>query len=209
MSFTALVKYNSLRYLSPPSIHPMKFPKLIGAICALGTALFASPAFAQTPASSGLFDSISLEYGANSDQQLARVALQSDWKRRWRAKNGRHIGGYWDTNVAAWRLKAYENIPGQHKTIGVIGLTPVVRYQNDSGLGWYVEAGVGVTLLSTLYKNRDKEMSTAFQFADHVGVGYLTPRWDIGLKLQHYSNASIKSPNAGANWLVLRAAYKF
>lgn len=187
----------------------MKLPKLFGTLSVLGALLLPVAAPAQTAAFGGLFDSVSLEYGANSKQELARVAFQSNFNRRWRAHNGRHIGGYWDTNFAVWRLKAYENVPGRHKNIGVIGFTPVLRYQNDSGLGWYVEGGVGVSLLSTLYKNRDKEMSTAFQFSDHLGVGYTTARWDIGMKLQHYSNASIKSPNAGANWIVLKAAYKF
>ena len=38
---------------------------------------------------------------------------------------------------------------------------------------------------------------------DHLGVGYVTQsKWDLGLKIQHYSNASIKRPNSGANFLV-------
>ena len=83
--------------------------------------------------------------------------------------------------------------------------------ERDVGLAaaHHGEAGVGVSLLSSLYKNRDKELSTAFQFADHVGVGYTTAKWDFGLKLQHYSNASIKRPNGGANWVIAKAAYRF
>jgi lipid A 3-O-deacylase len=108
-----------------------------------------------------------------------------------------------------WRLSAYENVQGRNKNIAVIGFTPVLRYQSDSKLGLYGEIGVGVNLLSTLYKNEDKELSTAFQFGDHIGVGYTTAKWDFGLRFQHYSNASIKSPNAGANWVVAKAAYRF
>ena len=166
--------------------------------------------FAQAgQAADGYFDSASVEVGHNPDQKMLRVAVQKDWERRWFASNGRHLSGYWETNVALWRLDAYENIQGNRKNIAVIGFTPVLRYQNDSKLGLYGEVGIGVNLLSTLYKNRDKELSTAFQFGDHIGVGYTTPKWDYSLKFQHYSNASIKSPNGGANWLVVKAAYRF
>lgn len=166
--------------------------------------------FAQaTHAADGWIDSASFEFGANPQQRMARVAVQSDWDRRWFASNGRHLSGYWDANLAYWRLNAYRNVRGQKKDMAVIGFTPVFRYQNDSKLGWYAEAGIGVSLFSDLYKNEDKELATAFQFADHVGVGYTTARWDLGLRFQHYSNASIKRPNAGANWLIAKAAYRF
>lgn len=160
-------------------------------------------------AADGMVDSASFEVGTNPQQRMFRVAVQKDWEQRWFAGGGRHLSGYWETNLALWRLNAYRNVPGQKKNIAVIGFTPVLRYQNDSKLGLYGELGIGVNLLSTLYKNEDKELSTAFQFGDHVGVGYTTAKWDFGLRFQHYSNASIKSPNAGANWIVAKAAYRF
>ena len=177
---------------------------------AVALAFFSTALFAQAGhAADGWIDSASFEYGTNPQQKMARFALQSDWSQRWFASNGRHLSGYWDANLAVWRLEAYRNVPGQKKNIAVAGLTPVFRYQADDKLGWYAEAGIGVSLLSDLYKNEDKELSTAFQFADHVGVGYTTAKWDLGLRFQHYSNGSIKSPNAGANWLVARAAWRF
>ncbi|OON60274.1 hypothetical protein B0920_14865 [Massilia sp. KIM] len=180
--------------------------KHIGAtLAALTAALFAQAGHA----ADGLIDSVSFEYGTNPQQKFARVAVQSDWDKRWFSSNGRHLSGYWDANVAVWRLEAYRNVPGQNKNIGVIGFTPVFRYQADDKLGWYGEAGIGISVFSKLYKNEDKELSTAFQFADHVGVGYTTQKWDMSLRFQHYSNGSIKSPNAGANWVIARAAYRF
>lgn len=154
-------------------------------------------------------DSASIEFGTNPEQRMVRLAVQNDWDQRWFARNGYHLSGYWETNVALWRLSAYQNVPGRKKNIAVVGFTPVFRYQSDSKLGLYGEIGVGVNLFSKLYKNEDKELSTAFQFGDHIGVGYTTAKWDYSLKFQHYSNASIKSPNAGANWIVAKAAYRF
>ena len=180
--------------------------KTLAGIAATFAAVLLSPA---GHAADGMVDSASFELGTNPQQRMFRVAVQKDWEQRWFAGGGRHLSGYWETNLALWRLNAYRNVRGQEKNIAVIGFTPVLRYQNDSKLGLYGELGVGVNLLSTLYKNEDKELSTAFQFGDHVGVGYTTAKWDFGLRFQHYSNASIKSPNAGANWIVAKAAYRF
>lgn len=180
--------------------------KIVGFAAAMTAALFGQAAHAQ---SNGWVDSASIEFGTGAEQRMVRVAAQKDWDSRWFASNGRHLSGYWETNLALWRLSAYQNVPGRKKNIAVIGFTPVLRYQNDSKLGLYGEIGIGVNLFSKLYKNEDKELSTAFQFGDHIGVGYTTAKWDYSLKFQHYSNASIKSPNGGANWFVAKAAYRF
>lgn len=173
-------------------------------------ASLAAVVFAQAGhAAEGFVDSASFEVGTNPQQRMFRAAAQKDWQQRWFAGSGRHLSGYWEGNLALWQLDAYRNVPGQEKNIAVIGFTPVLRYQADSKLGLYAEAGIGVNLFSSLYKNRDKELSTAFQFGDHVGVGYTTPKWDLGLRFQHYSNASIKRPNGGANWVTVKAAYRF
>ena len=183
--------------------------KKISMLALASAALCAPAAFAQSTVGNGYIDSVSFEYGTNPQQRMGRVAIQSDWDKQWFAGNGRHLSGYFETNLALWRLNAYENVPGRNKNIGVLGFTPVFRYQNDNKLGLYGEIGIGLNVLSTLYKNEDKELSTAFQFGDHLGVGYTTAKWDFGLKYQHYSNGSIKSPNTGANWIVAKAAYRF
>jgi len=183
--------------------------KKIGALAAFCAAAFAPSAFAQSNVGNGYVDSMSIEYGTGPQQRMARLAVQSDWDKQWFASNGRHLSGYWEANLGLWRLNAYDNVRGRNKNIGTIGLTPVFRYQNDNKLGLYAEIGIGINLFSSLYKNEDKVLSTAFQFGDHLGVGYTTAKWDFGLKYQHYSNASIKSPNAGANWLIAKAAYRF
>ncbi|EEC66864.1 hypothetical protein OsI_33362 [Oryza sativa Indica Group] len=91
-----------------------------------------------------------------------------------------------------------------------LGLTPVLRFQRDDGKGFYGEAGIGVHLFSKLYRNNDKVLSTAFQFGDHVGAGYVFSNGlDLGIRLQHFSNGGIKQPNGGVNFAVARVAYKF
>lgn len=157
-----------------------------------------------------LVDSAAFEFGTGSKVQMVRFSAQSDWSTRWFASNGNHLSGYWDANLAQWRGNAYQNKPGQHQNITVINLTPVFRYQSDDKKGWYGEGGIGVSLFSELYDNDDNRLSTHFQFGDHLGAGYVFDnKWEIGAKIQHYSNGGYKKPNSGVNWFVVKAAYHF
>jgi hypothetical protein len=161
--------------------------------------------------SSYAVDGMSLEYGTGNNTQMARVAAQWDWGKNWQwwQSNGTHIGGYWDLSVAQWKMNHYNNT-NDSGTLTDIGLTPVFRFQRDDGKGFYGEAGVGVHLFSKLYRNNDKVLSTAFQFGDHIGAGYVFMNGvDVGIKLQHFSNGGIKQPNGGVNFAVLKVAYKF
>jgi hypothetical protein len=171
------------------------------------TAVFAAQgAFA----AGGLFDSASLEVGAGKSVQMVRVAGQSDWNQHWLATSGYHLSGYWDFNLAQWRGNAYRNVAGRHENITVIGVTPVFRWESDDKLGLYAEGGIGASLFSRLYNNAGNRLSTAYEFADHIGVGYaLANKWDLSARVQHYSNGGIKHPNSGVNWFVIKAAYRF
>lgn len=178
-----------------------------------GQALAAVSAFLAAQAgwaANGLIDSASFEYGAGNKVDMVRAGVQSDWDVRWLAANGRHLSGYWDATVSYWRGDAYRGVAGQRQHIGSIGFTPVFRYQRDDKLGWYLEAGIGANLLSQTYNNGDDRLSTAFQFGDHLGLGYvMRNKWELGLKYQHFSNGSIKRPNTGVDFVVFKASYRF
>ncbi|TFW30884.1 acyloxyacyl hydrolase [Massilia horti] len=161
-------------------------------------------------AADGWFDSASVEIGGANKAQMIRLAGQKDWNKRWLPANGYHLSGYWDFNVAGWRGTEYKDVKGDHQYYAVIGVTPVFRYESDDKLGLFGEAGIGASLFSTVYKNAGNHLSTAFEFADHIGVGYALPnRWEFTARVQHYSNGGIKHPNSGVNWLVMKAAYRF
>lgn len=155
-------------------------------------------------------DSLSVEFGAGDKTKMLRLGAQWKWDRMWWRSNGTHIGGYWDLTAAQWRGNRFRNVPGITQNITSVGITPVFRFQNDSLKGFYLEAGIGAHLLSELYDNNDKQLSTRFQFGDHVGIGYVfANNADISLKFQHFSNASIKKPNDGVNFAILRASVPF
>ena len=155
-------------------------------------------------------DSASFEFGTGDKTKMVRVGAQWKWDAMWWQSNGTHIGGYWDLTLAQWRGNRFRNIPGNTQNITAIGITPVFRFQNDSRKGLYFEAGIGAHLLSELYDNNDQQLSTRFQFGDHLGIGYVfANNADVSLKIQHFSNGSIKKPNDGVNFAVVRVSYPF
>jgi lipid A 3-O-deacylase len=155
-------------------------------------------------------DSASFELATGSSVDAARVGLQWAMEHRWWQSNGTHIGAYWDLSLANWRGTRYRNVPGSTQNITDIGITPVFRFQRDDRLGLYAEAGIGAHLLSDLYDNDGRRFSTRFQFGDHLGVGYVfSNQWDVGLRIQHFSNASIKKPNPGLNFIGVRVSRRF
>lgn len=163
-----------------------------------------------TQSSSHAVDSASIEFGTGNETKLVRLGVQWKWNSRWWQSNGTHIGGYWDLTIAQWRGDHYRGVSGREQNITAVGITPVFRFQNDDLKGFYAEAGIGAHLLSELYNNNGRRLSTAFQFGDHLGAGYVFENnLDIGLKIQHFSNASIKKPNNGVNFAILRIMYPF
>jgi hypothetical protein len=157
-----------------------------------------------------LVDSTALEFGVGAKVQMIRASAQKNWQSRWFESDGKMLSGYWDANLAQWHGNAYQDVNGQHQSITVIGLTPVFRYERTDRKGWYGEAAIGVSWFSELYNNDSNRLSTHFQFADHIGTGYVfANNWELGVKLQHYSNGGYKHPNSGVNWFVVKVGYHF
>ena len=137
------------------------------------------------------------------------------------------LGGVWDPQwswwaIAGWNFTAvfeghvaywHSSTADAHDNIFEFGVTPVLRFIKSSGsIRPYVEAGVGVRLLSHPSISSHYTMSSAFQFADMVGVGASfgsRQQYDAGFRFQHLSNASIKEPNPGINFEQLYVQYNF
>lgn len=165
---------------------------------------------AALPAPAEAVDSFSIEAGLGDRTNILRVAGQWDWNKRWLQFNGTHLGGYWDVSGAVWKERRSLDISGNTNYLFDVGLTPVFRFQRDSKQGLYAEAAVGVHYLSERYNNAGRRTATRFQFGDHVGIGYVfRNNLDIGLRIQHISNGSIKKPNSGIDFAIVRVAYPF
>ncbi len=183
--------------------------KIISSLAAAAALFAGQAAFAQTN-SNGLVSAYSLEAGGGEHVQVLRLSGQKDWNKNWFATRGYHLGGYWDGNIAYWRANRWLDQPDHRRDLAVVGFTPVFRWEADDKLGFYADAGIGLSLFSNVYRNTHRQLSTSFEFADHVGVGYVfANKWELGLRAQHYSNGGIKHPNGGVNLLLLKASYHY
>lgn len=167
---------------------------------ALGWAILSAPSYA--------LDGVSVEIGGGDGVDMGRIGAQWDWKTRWLQGQQWHVGGYWDFALGYWHRSS---APGLNEEVFEVAVTPVLRLQPNALQGPYLEAGIGVHLLSDSSIG-DKRLSTAVQFGSHLGAGYrFGPKgaYDIGYRFQHLSNAGMKHPNPGINFHQLRLQYHF
>ena len=153
-------------------------------------------------------DGMAIEAGNGDGANMERIAVQWDWERRWFQGERWHLGAYWDLALGHWRRDVQ---PGENGEITEIGLTPVLRLQQNDLKGPYFEAAIGYHLLSRTSLG-GKRFSTAFQFGDHLGFGYrfgAKKAFDLGYRFQHLSNADLKRPNNGINFNQIRLQYHF
>lgn len=96
---------------------------------------------------------------------------------------------------------------GDPDSLWQLSATPMLRWWPNEY--FYTEIGVGATVLSRT-RFADRNFGTAFQFGDHVGLGFLINRsHQIGLRFSHFSNAGIKSPNDGLDLYQLTYTYRY
>jgi lipid A 3-O-deacylase len=72
----------------------------------------------------------------------------------------------------------------------------------------YLEVGTGPNLFThTIIGNH--VLSTNLQFGDSVGFAHrFTDTWTLGVRYTHFSNAALKRPDDGANFVHLIATYR-
>ena len=158
--------------------------------------------------SASAIDGMAVEAGQGDGTDMARIAIQSTWQRRFFQGNDWHVGGYWDYGLGQWHRSSPA---GQNDSITEVGVTPVFRLEQNSLRGFYGEAAIGFHLYSRTSIG-DRRLSTAFQFGDHVGIGYrfgVKSAFDLSYRYQHLSNGSIKQPNQGINFNQIRLQYHF
>lgn len=167
-------------------------------------------ALAGVAGSAAAVDSMALEYGVGNRTEIARVSAQWDWKKPLWQSGQSQLVGHWDAQLSHWHGSRFNNVVGQSQNFWTAGITPVVRWQGLGKTGGYAEAGLGVHYFSDLYNNNSNQLSTHYQFGSLLGVGYrFANKFDLGARIQHFSNGGFKSPNSGVNLLFVRGAYHF
>ncbi|MDR0457980.1 MAG: acyloxyacyl hydrolase [Burkholderiaceae bacterium] len=144
-----------------------------------------------------------------SRHKVHKVELDAGWTQQqplWQGQNWR-LRLRHEAVLGEWRVPEAHNLTE-------LGYSPVFRLERPSASGvFFVEASIGVRLLSHTWLEQDTTLSTAFQFADMAGIGWQWGRQSgaqtVGLRFQHQSNADIKEPNPGINFTMLYYRYSF
>jgi len=155
-------------------------------------------------------DAAFAQFGGGSPTQTLTAGLQ--WTLPWRASwAGGVASSYVEASLGRWRTS--DQGVRHTEWVTQVGLTPVLRFRFDGGDSpWFAEAGIGVNVLAPVFRDGDREFSTAFNFGDHLGIGRSfgsAGRQELTLRFQHFSNAGIKHPNPGINFAQLRYSVAF
>lgn len=199
--------------MSPSALRfPRRCPSRLPLVLAATTGLLATaptlaqearPDLAQAP-------SLYLQGGwARHHTDAATVGATLPW-RAWRMPLwGGELRGHWDIYLSRW---SFDGIAGHDGSL-VLGVTPTLRLRPHEGrAAWFWEVGIGGTLASHRYRTAEREFSTRLNFASHLGLGLhlgAQRRHELLLRMQHVSNAGLKEPNPGLNFLQLRYALHF
>jgi len=121
------------------------------------------------------------------------------------------ISFHWDLFISEWRAPKPDGTG--HRNFTQIGGIATWRYRFNEGTSpWFADAGIGATLMDSLYETPSRHFTTAFQFTEQLGIGRnLGERGEheLSLRLQHFSNGGIKKPNSGENFVRVRYLYRF
>jgi lipid A 3-O-deacylase len=149
--------------------------------------------------------------GGLAQQRTYNVSAGVLWPWSWRRDFGStEASGITEAFVSNWSGR---DTGGERRGFTQLGLVPLVRLRLDGGRSpWFLEGGIGVSVMDRTYRTQDKEFSTKFNFVDVVGVGHsfgADRRRELSLRVSHISNGGIKNPNPGENFLQLRYAVMF
>lgn len=107
--------------------------------------------------------------------------------------------------IAHWRQSARD------ETLTSLILTPTFRhfFYELAETRYFWEIGIGLALHDA-NKIERREFGSFYNFEDHVGIGIqLTQQHNFTLRYFHYSNANLKFPNTGIDFIGLNYQYQF
>ena len=145
------------------------------------------------------------------DVGLFSAGVQVPWP--WRHSfAGGELTGHWDAHIAHWRAPAGAT-DGARRQWAQVALVPTLRLRFDGGRSaWFMEGGIGVSVLDGHYATQRKAFSTRFNFTDHEGVGFHfgdRRQHELMLALRHVSNGGLRAPNPGENFVQIRYGVVF
>lgn len=144
-----------------------------------------------------------IQLGYSEGSESAAIGATWNWERRREQRIGT-VTGHWEFVLGQWRGSAEDG----RSWVSQVGITPVLRlYPAAWPAGWFVEGGIGVNIVAPKYRGDGERFGTTFNFGDHLAIGArfgAAGEHEIALRIQHFSNAGIKQPNPGENFVQLR-----
>lgn len=174
---------------------------LLGIVAALALVCLSPLALAQQDGAQG---AVSVHYGIGDHYQ--RLSVNYETPSWWTTQ---FSGGWGRLDLAGEFGVAYWKADGSRSPSDVWQFNAIPMFRWWAGERFYIEAGIGATAFtSTRFAN--KSISTAFQFGNHVGLGFLVaPNQRLGIRYSHFSNANMKKPNPGLDVVQMTYSYQF
>jgi lipid A 3-O-deacylase len=149
---------------------------------------------------------------AGAGDNVASGTVGVTWDLPWRHENDWGLWeAYLDLSLGRWHVSSGRAKSG-HGNVTQVGITPAIRLRPTGWNHFFVEAGIGANWIFPVYQNDPHQFSTTFNFGDHLAAGWQfgpSGEQELTLRLQHFSNAGIKHPNPGENFVQLRYARRF
>ena len=201
---------------------PQRLRGACGYTVVVGLCALAVPAGAQESATAAALSSMPTAApqprrifidGARAASDVGLVSVGVQWPWGWHSNVlGGELTGHWDTHIAHWRVPEGAAAQGRRQWTQ-LAVVPTLRLRFDGGRSaWFMEGGIGVSVLDGHYATRHKTFSTRFNFSDHQGVGFnfgAERQHELVLVLRHVSNGGIRKPNPGEDFVQVRYSRVF
>jgi hypothetical protein len=140
--------------------------------------------------------------------------LRFDWlmpsRFAWEPSESSRIYLNWVSTAAYWRENRAGNVSDRSSSLIDLGLVPSFRWIGVDNTGWWGDVGIGLHGFTKRYDNNGHILSTNLQFASHLGLGYrFGDDFELGAKIEHFSNGGIKQPNDGINFFGVQFGHRF
>jgi lipid A 3-O-deacylase len=156
-------------------------------------------------------DAVSFEVGAGTERtRMASAGITWDWNFE-RMRRKAQLTAHTELLVNHWHADA---VGGGSASYTQFAVLPSLRMRLGRGASpWYIELGIGASWLDQPYATPSRVFSTQWNFLDVMGLGYTLGgpegKQEIGLRWSHTSNAGLRKPNPGQDFLQLRLVQRF
>jgi lipid A 3-O-deacylase len=179
------------------------FPRLLTALaCAAG--LQAAHAFDWRP------DGVALQAGVGGrGSAIAGVGLVWDWDFQ-RLRRKAELTAHTELMLNHWRA---DEVGGGKQGLTQVVLLPSLRMRLSRGASpWFIELGIGASWMDQKLVTPRKTFGSQWNFYDMMGIGHsfgAEHEHELAVRWVHVSNAGLKKPNPGQDFLQLRYVARF